>query len=413
MARGLNKLLGEVGQQPRSDDPVAPPESVSPVRSGWSRAAERDVWRLLALLTAVFVTWFVFDELTSGVFLTPRNLSNLSVQGVVTAMVALGVGGLLVARQIDLSVGAVVGVVVVITVYLQVTYDWSASAAIAAGLALGVLIGVIQGLLVTKLRLPSFVVTLAAFSYLRGAAFAITGGVTLTGTSDQFVWIANGTLSREVTLVIGVCVAVAALAGWSRRPFGRGTDRQRWSVRPVDVVQGIAAAACVGVCLWTYLNYRGLPVPVLLLGLAALSALFVLRATPFGRHIYAIGGNPVAAARAGIRVQRVTVILFAASAFMAALAGVVNASRLDAGPPDTGSLLVLDGISAAVLGGVNLFGGSGSVAGILLGSVLLVSIQNGLNLLQISAFWQQIVSGLILLVVVGIDAIAQYRTKAE
>jgi D-xylose transport system permease protein len=158
---------------------------------------------------------------------------------------------------------------------------------------------------------------------------------------------------------------------------------------------------------WVFLDYRGLPIPVAILMAVAVVLGFAANHTAIGRHCYAIGGNPEAARRAGIRVERVVVTLFIVSGVLAAVAGVVQASLLDAGPPAVGLLLPLDAISAAVVGGTSLFGGQGTVAGVLLGTLLLASIQNGLALLSVNSFVQYVVSGLVLLVAVCADSLAQ------
>jgi D-xylose transport system permease protein len=165
--------------------------------------------------------------------------------------------------------------------------------------------------------------------------------------------------------------------------------------------------------LWIFLSEHGLPAPVAILGGVALFSSFVLRHTAFGRHVYAIGGNPEAARRVGIRVSGVIIVLFMFSGLLAALGGVIQAARLDAGPPTVGLLLALDAISAAVVGGTYLFGGKGSIGGILVGTLFLASIQNGLNLEGVATYWQYIVSGTVLLGAVAVDQLAQRRTERE
>jgi D-xylose transport system permease protein len=379
----------------------------------YSAAVEARTWRLLVLLGCIGVTWVVFHVLTDSVFITPRNLSNLTVQTSITALVAIGVTWLLIAREIDLSVGSLVGFVTVMSVYVQVRSGWGTVPAVALALAIGAAVGAFQGFCTVKLMIPSFIVTLAGFSYLRGAAYVTTGAVTLSGTNDSFYEIANGTLSIAATYAVAGVSLAAGLWWWLRRrrlaaPGSPTVDVR--SLRPVAVLAAVALLAVLGIAIWSYINYQGLPIPVAIVACVALTAVFVSRNTAFGRHIYAIGGNPEAARRAGVNVGRVILVLFVVAGLLAALGGVIQASRLDAGPPTVGLFLALDAISAAIIGGTSLFGGQGTITGALLGALLLASIQNGLSLMGVSTFYQYIALGIILLVAVGVDSATQRRS---
>ena len=386
-------------------------------RRGHSVAAERRAWRLLSLIAIMGVMWIAFNQITSGVYITPRNLSNLAVQAAITGVVAIGVGSLLVARELDLSVGSILGAIVVITVWLQVDHQWSTLATVVLALVLGLAIGLFQGLCTTKLLIPSFIVTLAGFSYLRGVAYGVTNSVTLFGTNSSVRWFSEGEFSAAVTvvLVLAAFLGLGALWLWQRWLLnpGAGAAGVLRTLRPVEVASAVVGAGVCALALWVFVSYQGLPAPVAILGGISLVAAFVARHTPFGRHVYAIGGNPEAARRAGINVTGVVIALFMFSGVLAALGGIIQAARLDAGPPNVGLLLALDAISAAVVGGTNLFGGQGSVGGILTGTLFLASIQNGLNLKGVSTFWQYIVSGVILLGAVALDQIAQLRTRSR
>ena len=364
-----------------SHEETAPPVAIR----SHSVVAERRTWRLLFLLAIMGVMWIAFNQMTDGIYITPRNLSNLAVQAAITGVVAIGVGALLIAREIDLSVGSLLGAVVVISVWLQVDHRWTALPTVLVALGFGLAIGLFQGLCTTVLRIPSFIVTLAAFSYLRGVAYGVTGSVTLFGTTSSFrsvlrrrvLGAGDGHRHRRCLRPRALLLGVAAMAA-SPRDRHRGdrpepaTGRARSVLRCWELVCGLA--------LWVFVSYQGLPAPVAILLTIALVAAFVGRHTAFGRHIYAIGGNPEGARRAGINVTGVVVVLFMFSGALAALGGIMQAARLDAGPPNLGLLLALDAISAAVVGGTYLFGGQGSVSGILTGTLFLASIQNGLNL---------------------------------
>lgn len=380
----------------------------------YSRSAENETWRLLILLAIIGLTWLIFHELTDGIFVTPRNLTNLTVQMAITGLVAVGVTWLIIAREIDLSIGSMFGLVTVVTIDLQATFDWGPAAAVATGLAIGAGVGALQGLITIKLLVPSFIVTLAAFSYLRGIAYVVTGAQTPSGSNGWFASIANGRIPSTATLAIGVAAGVAGIAVWARSRWtqaDRSTRRPARTLRPVEVLSAASVVGVCGILIWAYTSYRGLPYPVVVLAVVTLVGVFVARHTAFGRHIYAIGGNPEAARRAGIRVGAIIVTLFAISGTLAAVGGITLASLLDAGPANAGLLLALDAISATIIGGTSLFGGRGSIVGSLLGAALLASLQNGLNLMGVNTFYQYIAIGVILLGAVSIDALATRRTK--
>lgn len=398
-------------------DVVAVEGARTTVLRAYSVAAEARIWRILVLLAVTAAIWVVFHQLTDGVYISARNLSNLSVQLTMTALAAAGMTALLISRQIDLSAGSLYAVVTVLTVYVQVKYRWGAVEAVALGLLIGLAVGAFQGIVTTRLKIPSFIVTLAGFTFLQGAAFAISGAEVLSGTSDAFVRIANGSIPRDLTLALGA--AVFAVWLWiclkpmrllQPNAIGRTALAE---LRPVTVLGALAVAGVLSVALWAFSNHRGLPYPVAILAVVVALWLFVAGSTPFGRHVYAIGGSPEAARRSGIRVERVGLILFCAMGVLTALAGIIQASRLDAGPPSVGPFLALDAISAAVVGGTSLFGGVGSLTGTLIGTLLLASIQNGLSLMGINTFYQYMASGTILLVVVAIDSVARRRVRRD
>jgi D-xylose transport system permease protein len=395
----------------------APMGPVPAVVGRFSSTVEMRTWRLIALVMVTVVLGVVFHALTDGVFLTNRNLSNLTVQMSITGLVAMGMTWLLIAREIDLSVGSLLAVVGVVTVLVQVEGSWNTPTTVALGLAIGVFVGLFQGLCTAKFAIPSLIVTLAGFSYLRGAAYVIPDGEILSGTNNSFYEIANGSFSPRATAVIAVAsyVGVASLWLWNRPDLWRHprsiSNVRR--LRRVDVVAALAATALMAVGGWVFLSYRGLPYPVALVFAVLAVMSFISRFTAFGRHIYAIGGNPEAARRVGVKVPRTVTVLFVVSALLAALAGIVQASRLDSGPPDAGQLVPLDAIIASVIGGTSLFGGYGSVTGAVLGALLLTTILNGLSLMAINSFYQYIAIGLILLAAVAIDTATQRRLQHD
>ena len=386
--------------------------------AGYSAAAEAQTWRLLVLVAFTAGIWIFFHFKTDHIFISPRNLSNLTVQTSITALVALGTTWVLIVRQIDLACGSLLSLAGVVAVKLQVDAGWSIPEAIAGTLALGIAIGAVHALVIVRLGVPSFIMTLAGLMYLSGLAFIVSDGFVLSGTGQSFYKLANNSLSHTATVSLGVALAVVVAIGTLlvavRRRQERGASAGgRPTVRPVTVFAALTVALIFGVFFWSYASFNGLPYIVAVLGVAAVVMWFVGRYMSFGRHLYAIGGNPEAARRAGISVGRIIVIVFVIAGFLAALGGVLQASRLDAASPDVGNLIPLNAISAAVVGGTSLFGGRGSILGTLLGALILGSILNGLSLMNVNTYYQYIAIGWILVGAVAVDAAAQRRVSRD
>ena len=389
--------------------PIGDSNAGKALKQRFSSANEAVEWRLLILACATFVIWVGFHAWT-GVFITPRNLANLSVQMTITGLLSIGLTWLLVAREIDLSVGAILALCGVVAMQLHVVHGLPAFATVAATLMLGILVGTLQGVLRVSIGIPSFIITLAGFSWLRGTAYVISGAETVSGASEAYYALGNGSIPSTASVML--MLALGALGGyqWLRRYtawFGVALRARRRVNFVTLAVSGIALAAGI----WVFGTGRGLPYPLVILGVAVFAAEYISRNTKFGRYIYASGGSPESARRAGIRVDRVTLYLFAIMGGLAGLAGILQTSRLDSGPPNLGQFLALDAISASVIGGTSLFGGVGRVSGAVIGALLMTSITNGLSLAGVNTFYQMIVTGLLLVVAVAFDRAAQGRTQ--
>ncbi len=347
------------------------------------------------MVGALAVIWLVFALATGGVFLSPRNLSLLARQMAVTSVLSTGMVLVIVAGQIDLSVGALSGFLGACSTLAAVRLGWPLPAAIALALAVGAVVGAGQGSLVAYLGIPPFIVTLGGMLLFQGAMLGITRGIS-TAPPPAYLQIGQSYLPPLAGwLVVGagaaMCIALALRA--------RGPARWRWL--------GLAALA-VGVT--AVMNaYEGIPVPVLLvLALATLLATVAQR-TPFGRHLYAVGGNREAAFYAGIPIERRIVGVFTLMGVLCALAGIVLTARVGAATTDAGRMMELDAIAAAVIGGTSLMGGRGTVWGALLGALVMASLDNGMSLLDTEAFWQPILKGTILVAAVAVDMAGRRR----
>jgi D-xylose transport system permease protein len=375
---------------------VAPPRTTGET----PRAPRVDLRRfgqtygLLVILVAVAI---VFHVLSDGLFISERNVPLLLRQAAVTAIVAAGVALVIVAREIDLSIGSSVGLCGILAAWMMKRQGVPVGTAIALTVVAGMAMGLLQGVIVAYLRVPSFIVTLGGLLVFQGIGLLITEGTTIAGLPEGFASIGQGEVSYGATVsVAAVALAVTVvLAALGVRRTGR------LSLSGASRVIGAAATLIAAVVLVD--PERGLPIPVVIAAGVGVVLAGIARLTRFGRSIFAVGGNPAAAELAGIRVKRVTVAVFMLMGILYAVAAVVLVSRLDGAPPDGASPLELDAIAAAVIGGTSLAGGVGSVSGAVVGALLLASVSNGLDLLGVQSYWQFVATGGILVAAVFSD----------
>jgi D-xylose transport system permease protein len=321
-------------------------------------------------------------------------------------MLALGMVFIIIAGEIDLSVGSLLGLLGGVAAILDISQHLPLPVTILLVLLLGALVGTFNGLWVTWLRVPSFIVGLGGMLAYRGALLGATGGSTIAPSSDAFVVIGQGYVSPATGNVLAVLIlALLAFVTWRGR-----TARQRLElkVNPVwmDAAKLVAAAVALFVFVHVLNDYGGIPVPVLLLlGLLAVFS-FIATQTVFGRHIYAIGSNSEATRLSGINVDRVRLAVFALMGVMCAFAGLVNTARLAAGSPSAGINGELDAIAACFIGGASMRGGVGTVHGALVGVLVMASLDNGMSMIDVDAYWQMIVKGLILVLAVWADVVS-------
>ncbi|MEQ8968632.1 MAG: sugar ABC transporter permease [Azospirillaceae bacterium] len=383
--------------------------------------------RLLGMLAILAVIWIVLDILTGGIFLTARNLFNLSLQVAVVGIMATGMVLVIVSRNIDLSVGSVLGFVGVLGALAQVQalgvgtwYTWWV--AVLVMLAAGTLIGGLQGVIVARGYVPAFVVTLGGLLFFRNAAWQINEGRTIAPLDETFQLIGGGlygTIGPLWSWVVGA-VAIVAIV-YASLAARRKRRRYGFAVRPLAAEIAILAVACGMVVAFVVVmnaydrpgtdRPMGIALPVLILIAVAVIMSVVANRTRFGRFVYAIGGSPRAAEVAGINVPWMIVKVFALMGFLAGLASIVITARLNAGASVTGTLTELNVIAAAVIGGTSLAGGVGTIYGAVLGAVFMQSLENGMVLLGISTPFQKMVLATVLVAAVWIDMAYQRRRK--
>jgi D-xylose transport system permease protein len=322
----------------------------------------------------------------------------------------------IVARHIDLSVGSVMGFVGVLVAYLQYTAGWSWPAACLAGLAVAILVSLYQGALTAVLGVPSFVVTLGGLMSFRGAAFLVADGKTQPVSDDFFLSLGggyDGAIGVTASWWLAAFVSVAVLLGAAnkrrvQRSFGV-PGHALW----VDALL-VAAPIVLVLAFVAAMNAyqipnksapQGVPIPVLIWAAVALVLSFIVRRTRFGRYVFAMGGNPDAAALVGIPVKRVTLMLFALLAVLITIAAIVSIARLNAGTNSLGTGMELYVIAAAVIGGTALAGGSGSILGSVLGALIMQSLDSGMLLLDVSIGKRMVIIGQVLIAAVVFDVL--------
>lgn len=388
-----------------------PPTSGSEAKVGLTLARILDLlatkWRMVPVLIVLALIWVYFGG-QSELFLSPRNLSNLAGQIVVTSLVALGLYFVLLIGEIDLSVAAVSAVSAGIMAKLAVVYGMDTSVAVAAGILTGMVLGGLNGLVVIFFRAPSFIVTLGVMLILQGTLLQL-----LSQESNLISLVQSpiaGLATNYFGPVVGWSLAAAAVIAFAALRLQRHVAAK---------AQGLVSSASRQVLVPTLLialptiatvamfnAYRGLPYSAALLGVLLCLLAYVTTQTRFGLYLFAIGANVEAARRAGIPVTPVRLAAFVLSGAMVAVGGIVASSRVMGVSPDSADpTLLLEAIAAAVIGGVSLFGGRGSVWSVLVGALVIGSVSNGLLLISASTETRLQVQGVILIIAVVIDAL--------
>jgi ABC-type xylose transport system permease subunit len=392
------------------------------VRGYLDKVRGGDLGALPAVL-GIVVLGILFTVLRPNTFPTPLNLTNLLVQAVPITVLAMGLVFVLLLGEIDLSAGVVSGVSAAVMAQLLVDADAPWYIAVLAAIAVGALIGLITGSLVGVVGIPSFVVTLALFLGWQGVTLRLIGqGGTVPVRERVIAGISNETLPVVLGWVLAVLIVVAYAALQLikyRRQTAKGLAHEpmlvvvaRIAVIAV-VVFGVTALLSVDRALNPNFVLAGIPYAIPIVVVLLLVLTFVLGRTGFGRHVYAVGGNSEAARRAGINVTRIKVLVFVIGSTLAAVSGILAASRLGSVTPGSGAgNTLLYAVGAAVIGGTSLFGGRGRVRDAVLGGLVIAIIANGLGLLGVQAYLNFIITGGVLLLAASVDALARRRSAA-
>lgn len=393
--------------------PGAVPEGVE-ARSGRLRIPT-DSLRAYTMVIALVVIWLFFQWKTIappnypyGIFLHPNNFSNLLQQMAVTGVLAVGMLLVIVAGQIDLSVGSLVGLAGGVAAMMQ--EPTGLAGALGAAIVFGIVIGAVQGGLVAYANIPAFIVTLGGLLAWRGVILGLSKGATIPVRLPFFRTLGVGKLPEGV----GYLLAAVAIAAVVFLTITRNRARRRHGLTVPSVrmtaLRILLPSVLIAVFIYWLNLGGGVPVPVLVLLAVAILGTFLTQNTTFGRYLYAIGGNPDAARLSGINIRRYILAAFCVLGLLVGVASLLHTARVGSASPDAGTYMELDAIAACVIGGTSLMGGRGTVSGAVVGALIMASLDNGMSLLNVENYTQYIVKGAVLVAAVGFDMLGRRKS---
>ncbi|WHY71806.1 multiple monosaccharide ABC transporter permease [Fictibacillus enclensis] len=371
----------------------------------------RNNMRQYTMIITLIVIMLFFQLLTDGLLLKPLNITNLILQNAHILVLAIGMVLVIITGHIDLSVGSVAAFVGAVSGIMIINHNVPTFLAIIISLILGAAIGAWQGFWVAYVKIPAFIVTLAGMLIFRGLTMVALEGKSIAPYPDAFQsmsagfipdWLGGGSL-HVTTMVIGLVLSLLYVFNeWKARnnQISYGFD-----LPPGGLFIAKLAAIFIVLNLFAYVlaTYEGIPNILVILGVLVLLYSFVTNQTTAGRHIYAIGGNEKAAQLSGIKTKKVTFWVFVNMGVLSALSGLLFAARLNAATPKAGNLFELDAIAACFIGGASAYGGIGTVAGAIIGGLVMGIMNNGMSLLGVGIDWQQGIKGFVLLAAVALD----------
>lgn len=378
--------------------------------------------RQYGIFGALVVIVLLFQVLTDGKLLLANNVAALFQQNAYVMILAIGMVMVIVAGHIDLSVGSVVAFVGGIVAVSMRDFDVPWVVAILIGLAVGGLVGAWQGYWVAYVGIPAFIVTLAGMLVFRGLALVIVGE-TVAGLPSQFIAISKGSLPNflgfannmdVVTLIIGV-LAIAAIV-FSQLRARASLRKHELYVEPVGIFVAKLALVAVGIGILTVIlsfSAGGTPIVLVIVGVLVVAYTFLMGRTVFGRHIYAIGGNRLAAGLSGVDTKRVDFWIFVNMGVLAGAAAIVTTARAGAAIAAAGQNFELDAIAACFIGGAAVTGGIGRISGAIVGALIMGVLNMGLSIMSVDPSWQMAIKGLVLLLAVAFDLINKRRAGTQ
>jgi D-xylose transport system permease protein len=398
------------------------PKPANPLKRQLNKEMAVVISRRTLIFIGVFLVLAVYFHLQSrGLFLTPRNLSLMLRQSAILAVIASGVAILMTMSEIDLSIGSAVFLCGVVSAQLATSGDVPLLLVVLAALGTGILLGALQGFWVVVIGIPSFIATLAGLLAFRGIGLLWTNAATVGPVSPQFTALSESFIPPSISYVILAVALLVSVAFIVFRHRSQSARRRREMAEgiitrpPVPMGKTIAQIVLVivplAVIAWIVGGFLGIPMALIWVAVIVIVLSVLMARTTFGRNAYLLGANREAAEYSGINVKRTIFSGFVIMGALYGVAGVLLTARLGASTPGAGEFMELDAIAAAVIGGVSLRGGMGTVGGAVMGALLLTLINNGMSILNISSFAQLIIKGAILLLALGVDAYVLKRSS--
>lgn len=366
---------------------------------------------------ALVVIMIIFNIATHGNFLTAQNITNLINQAGYVAVLAIGMTVILILVQIDLSVGFVAGFSGALAAILMTQFHLSEWIAIPIVLVVGILIGTYQGLVVTKLNVPAFVTTLAGMFIFRGLlSLSLQKTGTIIIPNKGFNALSNGfipdpTANHLVTILIGVIGVVIVIISQIKVRKNKQKYGFKVASTPVFLAEMALIAVVIMLVVGLLASYNGLPWTIVIVGTILIIYNYMLNKTKLGRYIYGIGGNEQAAELSGINVKKVKLFAFISMGLMSAVAGILFTSRLQSATPTAGTAFEMDAIASSYIGGVAVSGGIGKVTNTIIGTLVIMSLTNGMNLMGVDIAYQYVVKGIIFIIAVAFDVRTRKAAK--
>ncbi|MDO4546607.1 MAG: sugar ABC transporter permease [Clostridia bacterium] len=375
------------------------------------------------MLIALVVIVGIFQWMTSGVLLKPMNVSNLINQNAYVVILAVGMLiCILTGGNIDLAVGSVVALVGACAGTFIVTWGMNSYISVVLCLIIGIIIGIWQGFWIAYVRIPAFIVTLSGQLVFRGLTLLILKGLTIAPFPQDFQTLSTGFIPDFIggmfgyserpnitCLVLGAIIAVVYLI----MQISARVKRKKKNYPVENILVTLLRVAIIGAAvIWLFYElamYRGVPTVLITLGIVLIVYAYITSKTVMGRHIYAIGGNEKAARLSGVKTNKMLFLAYVNMSFLAAIAGIIFAARLNSASPQAGQSFELDAIGACYIGGASAYGGIGTVGGALIGALVMGVLNNGMSIMGISSNAQQVVKGLVLLAAVAIDVISKQK----
>jgi D-xylose transport system permease protein len=363
--------------------------------------------RAYTMLGAMILIWLFFYWQTGGIFLKPLNLSNLMLQMSVTGILAVGMLMVIVSGNIDLSIGSVLGLSGGIAAIMMTSQGYGLLPSFAAAMAVAVVIGILHGFLTAYFNIPAFIVTLGGLLAWRGAIKGISQSETTPVVDPTFKLIGQGNItpaSGWILAAIGIgCVLFFAYRrAQAQKVYGLGQANLGG-----EMLRAVLPVGAIIAFTYVMNSAGGVPLPVLIFLVVALIGTFITNTTTFGRYLYAIGGNTDAARLSGIDTKLNILKVYALLGLLIGIAAIIFTARQGSAAPDAGVLTELDAIAACVIGGASLMGGRGTIFGACLGALIMASLDNGMSLLNVRDFMQELIKGAILVAAVGLDMIGK------